>query len=452
MDGIQALRAQLQNSSQWTKISLFLPILPVIYLLISEFLTQQKEREAPAGCRQLGIPQGLPSKLSDQYDKSYAEGTEESKDENGRGLWKIKALFIYPLKSCYPVELFEGEVISTGMACDRQFTFAQLVSKKEKDGNQSRDPQWSFITQREYPLLTRVKTELWVPEPNLDTYSKDAEFVKNRGCIVVKFPFTPSVSFSPQGLKNFFDILVAMISSFSMYAEPEVSFRVPFNPTSERYKEKGYTRETMKIWNEYPEALNVGSEIPPEALSKLKHFLGVRNPLTLFRIDPQRYREVHRAAPEKDVLGFQPVIGMADAYPLHLVNLSSVHDLASKLPSTPRINLDALRFRANIYITGPPAFEEDTFSILRLNNRNYHVSCRTARCKLPNVSSATGFADLNQPYVTMSKYRKVDKGSPKHPVFGLQMVPMESGVGLLKVGDEVEVVERVEGEHVYIPQ
>lgn len=59
----------------------------------------------------------------------------------------IKALYIYPIKSCRGAPLRTSIVLSTGLSDDRQFLFAE------------RDPsgQWHFITQRRhYPQLTHV--------------------------------------------------------------------------------------------------------------------------------------------------------------------------------------------------------------------------------------------------------------------------------------------------------
>ena len=69
----------------------------------------------------------------------------------------------------------------------------------------------------------------------------------------------------------------------------------------------------MKIWKDMPEALNMGVEIPDDIKAKLKYCLGVSNPLTLFRIDTRKYREVFKCAPKKEEVGFQPIIGMADS-------------------------------------------------------------------------------------------------------------------------------------------
>ncbi|KAK5239175.1 hypothetical protein LTR16_012198, partial [Cryomyces antarcticus] len=106
----------------------------------------------------------------------------------------------------------------------------------------------------------------------------------------------------------------------------------------------------------------MSAEIPANILAKLKYTLGVSNTFTLFRVDNEKRRDLFRCAPRKDEIGYQPVVGFSDAaslpptplpcsrfYPLHLLNLASVRDVASKLGPTGPRTLDALRFRSNIY-------------------------------------------------------------------------------------------------------
>lgn len=134
------------------------------------------------------------------------------------------------------------------------------------------------------------------------------------------------------------------------------------------------------------------------------------------------------------------------------MNLASVHNVAENLPvkksefqwQNHHTLLNALRFRANIYITGPPAFHEDDWAKAKIASPSdsasttYHISCRTTRCKLPNVDPESGVADRNEPMTTMRKYRVIDEGS-KSACLGMQITPLEDGE--VKVGDHVEVLE-----------
>ncbi|KAF2877475.1 hypothetical protein BDV95DRAFT_481581 [Massariosphaeria phaeospora] len=416
-------------------ITIILPFIPVVFLYVLTRVQWEDPVPPPLGCRKLG--RNGRSNLSDQYAKSYAKGGESAPHNR----WRVKALFTYPLKSCAPIELDSTEIVRTGLRYDRQFTFGQQVTGLPSLEGKVKS-EWTFITQRTFPRLAKVETEIWVPDPAAPGYSPDAEYVKSEGCLVVCFPFSPDTDFSIAGLKNYGKILAAKLSGKT---EPMVEFRVPFNPPKERIQKMKYRSEKMKIWNDTPEALNIESEIPEEMMAKLKYTLGVANPLTLFRIDTAKYRRVLEHVPKETDTGFPTIIGMHDAYPMHIMNLASVHDVSSKLPKRSK-PLNALRYRANVYITGPPAFNEDDWAKARIGNNAYHISCRTTRCKLPNVDPETGVADRNEPGTTMRKYRIITKGS-QSACLGMQVSPLIDN-GVITVNDEVEVLET--GEHFFV--
>ncbi|KAI9663037.1 MAG: hypothetical protein M1821_008085 [Bathelium mastoideum] len=333
--------------------------------------------------------------------------------------------------------LERGDVIPTGMRYDRQFSFAELVPVSKTDREKPKFPKgyksnyhWKSITQREYPLLTKVKIEVWVPDETCLTYSAKEPNVANGGVLLVSFPDPNDDRFN-------------------------ITFQIPFNPCEARIKRMNYSEETVQIWVDFPKALNVTSEIPADVLAKLKEFLSsqrlrkLKN-LALFRIDSNRekkqLREVYRGAPKKEEIGYQPVVGFADAYPLHLINMASLRDLETHVdPKNSQI--DPLQFRANLYVEGPEAFAEERWKMVRIGAARYHVSSRTARCGLPNVNPYTGVRDQNEPWRAMNKYRKVDQGCPKVPCLGMQVTPMQPD-GEIRVGDEIEMLET--GEHFYL--
>jgi hypothetical protein len=274
------------------------------FILMALFALSQQDRASPppAGCRKLGI-KGR-GNFEDQYSKKYAKGGDATKEKP----WTVKALFIYPLKSAGPVELDKSEVLRVGLKYDRQFTLAQYVtSMPGLDGQVT--SEWQFCSQRKFPRLAKVETEIWVPDPSAPGYKEDGEWVKSEGCLVIRFPFSQDTDFSLQGLKSWGKILGAQMAGKS---EPMLEFRVPFSPSKERIKNKGYKSETLRIWKDSPVALNMGSEVDPELLAKLKYTIGTTNPITLFRIDSNKFREVYKCAPKKEDVGFQTAIGMQD--------------------------------------------------------------------------------------------------------------------------------------------
>lgn len=441
----------------------------------------------PSGCFRLGLRKA--SNLSDQYDDQTPSRRQSSIGGSFlTGTPRVKALFTYPIKSCRGVELAASEINSNGLKYDRLLTFAQLLPAKKDEGTDNQ--QWRFITQRECPKLALLQTELWVPDPradkpsastnghakevkgargrkktrgpspfdkaDLDALKKRLEddWAANGGCAIVHFPYEPG--FNPFGLRT-----------------ENVELRIPLIPTFQRAQAKSYGIKDLSIWRDCPRAIDMTNEIDPATLAKLRAFLGVKNPLGLFRVSDKDKRAITRSLPKDRPEGTYSV-GFADAFPINILNLASVRDVDASLPkqASMKDKLDSRRFRANIYVTGPSAFAEDSWKRVTLGrcivprsqaarDRSpvrdpsnamvetdglYHVACRTARCTLPNTDPNTGVKDRNEPYSALKQTRVVDEGAKPHSVLGLHLIPLFAQ-GIVRVSDEIEVLER--GENVY---
>ena len=465
-------------------VTLLLVVAPICYAVYIDISSSGSSTKASQiqGCRRFGLPAGLDN-LEDQFTPGPATSNTTA---------RVKALFTYPIKSCSGVQLPASEVQNTGLKYDRMFTFAQLHSKEEAED------EWRFITAREVPKLIILKIELWVPDlrtPSpkqprghvkqvsvdtsggdrgrsrsrkgtviLESANIDAErrrklsipFIaedwrSNGGCLVISFPYEPS--FNPFGLRT-----------------ETVAIRIPLKPTPERAEAKLYTTHDIKLWKDYPQATNVTNEIDLASQEKLRKFLGVNKPLALFRQDDRQLRHVTRNLPEHLADGrFR--VGFADSYPLHVLNVASVRALDSNLPDDTTLKgcLDARRFRANIYIEGPPAFDEDNWKRALFGHciqarldfargqlapstdddeddsssgeAHFMFGCATSRCTLPNVGPETGVKDKSEPYKTLMRTRKTDEKQPKAALLGMQVIPLFDH-GLISVGDEIEVLER----------
>jgi uncharacterized protein YcbX len=115
-----------------------------------------------------------------------------------------------------------------------------------------------------------------------------------------------------------------------------------------------------------------------------------------------------------------------------MINLASVHDVM-RVVGTDGPKLSALRFRPNFIISGPAAYAEDEWKRIRIGSSEYYVSCRTMRCKLPNVDPETGIKHPVEPDKTMRSFRRIDDGDPQHAALGVQMVPAEKGMCFLGI-------------------
>ena len=272
------------------------------------FFVQPDQVLPPAGCRRLSM-----SRTSHLTDPSNEKPKNSVEDPSHT----VRALFVYPIKSCYPLEVDSADIEQMGMRFDRKFSFAQLTSSSSEirlDSQSEVKRSWQMITQRSVPFLTKVKTEVWIPDPTLASYDPHGEWVQSNGCILVTFPYSPPIGLSPRGLINLWRVARAVYSRRNLQAQPLCRFRVPFDPPLERRRLKGYhCTEAMRIWKDTPEALNIGNEIPQDVLEKLRLSMGITNPLTRFRVDPEHPREVFRNAPRQEQLGYQPVTGFQDA-------------------------------------------------------------------------------------------------------------------------------------------
>jgi len=377
----------------------------------------------PKGYKKLGVQRQ--SHVQDEYDDQYAIGSVKA---NGgpSSKWRVKALFIHPVKSCGEVELDAADVDAAGFTWDRKFAFAELLTPQTRldAPDAEKKPRWTFRTQRQpgYEKLVHVKPEIWLPDDHAGT---------NAGVLLVKYPYVPSGLLAP--LERFM-IVLGIISS-------KRSFSVPLVPTDNHR----YPVEEVTIWKDSPRWLNYGEHVPDDFAT----FLRVSNPLTLFRVDPTCYREVYRCAPRREQLGYQPVVGFADAYPVHMLNIASVRDLAARVKQDiPRFS--ARRFRSNILVVGPGAYNEDDWKRVRIGDHEFYCACHTVRCRLPNVDPDTAERHPVEPDKTLKSFRCIDDGDPLNACLGLQLVPAESERFLIQVGDEIEVLER--GEHHYIRQ
>ncbi|KXT01609.1 hypothetical protein AC578_8019 [Pseudocercospora eumusae] len=335
-----------------------------------------------------------------------------SVDEDDRAA-SVEALFVYPLKSCKGIEVPIARVGKTGFKFDRLFSFAE-----RKDG------RWGIITQREYPKLALIETELWLSECNEDlSPSPPIDRVRdvraNGGFLLVRFAFEDTVT----------------------------TLRVPLCPTLERAAAKKYRPENLSVWLDTPKAIDVTSEIRSSEVEMLRRFLGMKHSLGLFRMDESNLRTITRSLP-KDLPDEHFEVGLADAFPVHLINIASVRELDMSMESQIETEaLDVGRFRANIIVSAP-AYEEDSWKRVRIGNTIYHAACRTARCPLANVDQDTGVMARHEPLRTLKRTRVVDEGAKPHAVLGLSMIPLgRLGKASVCVGDQVEVMEM--GEHFY---
>ncbi|KAL6881069.1 hypothetical protein J3F83DRAFT_30581 [Trichoderma novae-zelandiae] len=387
-------------------------------------------------------------------------GTQTSPDHNyqpGKAA-RVQSLYIYPVKSCRGIEVGRSKVLPQGLEFDRLFAFARqkpeardaVVPSGDEDAQQ---PQWEILTLRQVPLLANVQVDLWLPDASKT--SRQLGRVGGR-FVVIRFPWKDS------GLRGIMQWISAKLSR-GLGGIPEKEFMLSIDfPSPDEIEAAGYRYENARLFAKTIHALNLRGEVPPE----LGRYLGVAAPVTILTIDPARRRQVFGNAPRKDDAGYQPVIDFQDAYPLHLLSLTSVRALESKVQKDKHLEfLDARRFRPNIIVSGLEAYDEDDWRSIEFSHPHqsdtakgsespsrFDVSCRTVRCKLPNVDPATGVKHKVEPDHSLRKFRNIDEGAPKSGCFGMQLCPIfpkasgptaEEDLALfLETGMEIKVLQR----------
>lgn len=166
----------------------------------------------------------------------------------------------------------------------------------------------------------------------------------------------------------------------------------------------------------------------------LTEFLGV--PCRLVRMVNTYYRQVDRVFSPKPAQ-----VSFADDFPLLLISDASLEDLNERLKARGKLPVDRLSFRANFWVSGCRAYEEDTWSRIRINGVEFDVvkSCR--RCSVTQVDRGTGeYRPDHEPLPTLQMYRHqtIPETGKKGVMFGRNMV--HRGTGAVYVGNTVEVI------------
>lgn len=125
-------------------------------------------------------------------------------------------------------------------------------------------------------------------------------------------------------------------------------------------------------------------------------------------------------------------VSFADGYPCLLANKASLADLNARLNSPVPMN----RFRANLVVSGAPAFAEDAWSRVTIGQAILRSAGGCARCQVTTVDQDSGRTDGPEPLRTLATYRQRDGGV----VFGQNLVVERPG--WLQIGDRVEIDAR----------
>jgi hypothetical protein len=165
-----------------------------------------------------------------------------------------------------------------------------------------------------------------------------------------------------------------------------------------------------------------------EAANFLSSFLAT--PCRLVRQGPAFHRPILKpTALPCDVVSF------ADGYPLLVINESSLADLNDRLTERGSATLPMDRFRPNLVIADAPAFAEDTWPRIKINDAVLRAGGPCARCSMTTVDQVTGTFEGPEPLRTLATYRR-DATDSTDVNFGQNLIP-ETNSATLRVGDTV---------------
>ncbi|KAF6837983.1 molybdopterin cofactor [Colletotrichum musicola] len=423
-------------------------LLSLIAIAILHYGTISTTRRALRNLQRQGVSA---SNMADQFDPVHA--IPESSATSGP--IRIKSIFIHPAKSCGAIELPRALLTKSGFLHDRCFAIATEVVDDPATGEVS----WRFISQRTKPSMCHIKTELYLPRDT--TRAQEDPLVRSGGCVLLSFadPDPPSV----------ISRIETLLHTRDPAAKPLIHLIAPLSPpaTSHPLKTFGIHARQARGIDLYP-LPSVAAALP-----KLKRYLDVPESrgLTLMRCTDDTLTRTDRNLAPLRHIGTPSVHGYTDQQPVNVNSLSSVHAVSALLPPENQ-PLDALRFRANLWITGAPAFAEESWKRCRILPKSssssraavapkLSVVCRTSRCTMPNVNLKTGLFDADlpqpgkkgrpQPSATLVEHRTAEDGNPSALGYiGVHCVPedqdleeaREQRAGLyVEVGDEIEVLE-----------
>jgi len=151
--------------------------------------------------------------------------------------------------------------------------------------------------------------------------------------------------------------------------------------------------------------------------------------------DPTRRRPNPRYSRAGDRVSF------ADGYPLLLAteeSLAALNELIAEGPRAAEGPVPMTRFRPNLVVAGAAAWAEDGWRVLRIGGAWFRAVKACDRCVLTTIDPATASRG-KEPLMTLARHRRWDGKA----WFAINLIPDSPGAAV-HVGDEVELIERVE--------
>ncbi|KAI8086372.1 MOSC N-terminal beta barrel domain-containing protein [Halteromyces radiatus] len=309
----------------------------------------------------------------------------------------VSGIRIYPVKSCHSVQLEESEVGNLGLVNDRRFLFIEEATNR-------------FITQRKYASMALVRPLVDMVQKTLTLTSHDDEQPP------LVLPLYPDTKLMQQRtVKLWKDTLTAYDMGDAAGEWLETFFR--------RHRSHDVTN------NHNPDdPVDLEQPIPRLRLVTLE--------------DPQQEgshysRPAHQALPgtHSPFTDWSPVSFGFEA------SLDALNQglLARDISQGNIIGMD--RFRNNVDIAGTLPWEEDTWLVAKIGEVTFYLIRPIGRCTVPGVDQDSGVKDTWGGPLSYLKEKRSFSEKPNDGCFCVDVVPLTSGT--IRVGDKVEVLERI---------
>ncbi|KAG0175426.1 hypothetical protein DFQ28_000047 [Apophysomyces sp. BC1034] len=307
---------------------------------------------------------------------------------------------IYPIKSCHSIKLKECAVDALGLVHDRRYMFIDELTNR-------------FVTQRKYASMTLVR-----PVINADqkTMTLTAE-----GQTSLTLPLDPAIS---ELKKRDVQLWKDQLSVYDMGDEAAQWFRTFLANHRQHDLENNHNPEdAVEDTVEVPNVRMVILENPKKGLYK--------------RPAHPKLPGTHSPFSDWSPISFGFQSSMDE------VNKGLVeHDISHGIT----IPID--RFRNNLTISGTIPWEEDEWLVAKIGEVTFYVIRPIARCTVPSINQDTGKKDPwgKAGVLDYLKLKRRFVETPSDGSFCVDVVPLTTGT--IRVGDTVEVLERIPAEHV----
>lgn len=272
---------------------------------------------------------------------------------------QLTGLYVYPVKSMKGIALREAVLTAKGLQHDRGWMVVR--------------PGGRFVTQREEPRLTLIRTQL----------EEDGVRLSREGCGSVVLPF----------------------------------------------ERRGGKPVRTRVWKDDCEAEDEGDE----AADWLVAAIGSEEPLRLVRMAAGFQRPQNPAAR----FGSGTTVDFADAAPLLVTNEASLDALNRELEAQGHAAVPMNRFRPNLVLRGLPAFAEHGTAILRGDSWEIALVDYCERCMVPTVDQDTAQRDpAREPYMTLRRINPAPGPKPA-PGFGVNAMVASGSGSRLSLGATV---------------